>query len=79
MADGDEQFRLGVEHGYNDEPLYRWQDGFHQERYDAGYLLGRWQRVSQQQQRQPFRHAGPLTSWDEFCEAMRRKRLDRDR
>jgi hypothetical protein len=46
MADGDDQFRLGVEHGYNDEPVYRWQDPFYQERYETGYTLGRWQRVT---------------------------------
>jgi hypothetical protein len=47
MADGDAQFRLGVEHGYNEEPLYCWQDPFYQERYETGYALGRWQRITQ--------------------------------
>lgn len=47
MADGDAHFRLGVQHGFDDEPLYRWQDPLHQERYEAGYLIGRWSWVTQ--------------------------------
>jgi hypothetical protein len=56
MAQGDEQFRLGVEHGYSGESYYQWQDRFHQDRYDAGYLVGRWSRVTE-----PMRTPPPAT------------------
>lgn len=64
MADGDAQFTRGVQDGFDDAPLYRWQDPFHQERYDTGYMLGRWTRVTQALRRAPDSpFADPVAAW----------------
>jgi hypothetical protein len=47
VADGDEHFRIGVQHGLDDQPVYCWQDAWHQDRYDAGYSVGQFQRITQ--------------------------------
>ena len=74
MADGDDHFRLGVQHGFANDPLYRWQDPFHQERYETGYVLGRWQRVTQ-----VLRPGEDGESWDVFAARLQRQGLVRGR
>jgi hypothetical protein len=75
MADGDEHFRVGIEHGLDDAPLYRWQDPVHQERYDAGYTVGQFERMAAQ------RRLGLQTweEWDRFEAMMKRRGLVRTR
>jgi hypothetical protein len=73
MADGDDHFTLGVQHGFDDAPVYRWQDPFHQERYDAGYLIGRWSWITQWQRQ------GTWAEWEVLEARMARKKLVRER
>jgi hypothetical protein len=63
----DAHFQIGVVHGLADAPLYQWQDPVHQERYDAGYALGQWERIT--------RAAGQTTheSWEAFAARVRRR------
>lgn len=74
MADGDDQFRIGVQHGFDDEPRYTWQDPFYQERYDAGYGFGQFQRITMAKT-----HGISATRWDEFEAMMQRRGLVRTR
>jgi hypothetical protein len=72
MADGDAQFRVGVQHGFDDEPVYRWRDPFHQERYDAGYAIGQLTRASHD-----FDGRSATERWDAIEAMLRRRGLVR--
>ena len=73
MADGDDHLRIGVEHGLADLPVYRWQDVYYQDRYDAGYAVGQLQRMTL------GHRIAPRPSWDEFDALLKRRGLTRDR
>jgi hypothetical protein len=72
MADGDAQFQIGVVHGLADQPVYRWQDPFYQDRYDAGYVVGQLERMTRDHR---LRAPEP---WASFDARMKRRGLLRD-
>jgi broad specificity phosphatase PhoE len=63
----DAHFQIGVVHGLADAPLYQWQDPVYQDRYDAGYALGQWERIT--------RAARPdgAESWEAFEARVRQR------
>ncbi len=79
MADGDEHFDLGVEHGLDDAPVYRWQDAWHQERYDDGYSVGQFQRLAQDHHRRSGTRMDDAALWGVFDAMLKRRGLVRER
>lgn len=75
----DAHYQIGVVHGLADAPLYRWQDAAHQERYDAGYAVGQFQRLTADYDNRYGKKLGMPEAWDVFEQLMKRRGLIRTR